>query len=602
MDNAESSDSCLASQEIRSLIERGVLYSPTLNESRIQPSSFDSIIGDEMFILDTEGGLFRPQENQSVYKTLLKLPKRRRQQVNISGGFEVKKGYSYLLRLEEKIKREELVRFILSSPKSSIGRLFPNTRLLADYNAGFDEIHNFPKSQDYLDLWLLFQPLAFNAIISPGLSLNQLRFFSGPGAKLSPQEILEEWKNNPLLWLKNPNGGLNPVTTPTITNALQIHLDLEGGETGSIVALKARKNPPPIDLRKSKESLAEEYFEPLKAKKGELTLKVGEHYLLASKEVLKIPPHLSAELGAYSHLGLSGPLHRAGFVDNGFIGDLVFEVTSQESTNISLRHNTPIGELNIFRTVIPDKVYSEGLGSHYYQQKGPKIAKYFDSFDFEFAARNYEQLDREVLVQDSKILLKHRQTPAGFEVISGENALRLFEDIEKKGFFHSRYDCETDSLILQVIPYAIVFGEDGKVFSYVRAKKIQDYGDKRLFGKHSIGLGGHIRRADGPEYILNCIKREVMFEEIKASEGFSKPKLLGTLFQPDTDVDKVHLGLVFGIHAKGEILHIESSIITSKMIQINDLVNDPTYNEKYETWGKVLIPLLPKLYEMSTPN
>ena len=54
----------------------------------------------------------------------------------------------------------------------------------------------------------------------------------------------------------------------------------------------------------------------------------GEYYLLASAEVLKVPSHLK-KLASHSHIGIS-VLHFAGFIDNGFVGDLVFEVRSEE--------------------------------------------------------------------------------------------------------------------------------------------------------------------------------------------------------------------------------------------------------------------------------
>lgn len=170
-----SIDTCLNSQEIRDLIDRGTLQIQDYSEDRIQPSSFEPTIGEELFILDTEGGVLRPQYDQTVYRTLLELPRRRRQKIDITGGFETKRGYSYLIPLQEKITDDENIKFILSSPKSSTGRTFPNTRLLADYNASFDEIQRIPHP---INLWLLFQPLAFSFLIKPGLSFNQLRFLT----------------------------------------------------------------------------------------------------------------------------------------------------------------------------------------------------------------------------------------------------------------------------------------------------------------------------------------------------------------------------------------------------------------------------------------
>lgn len=73
-----SLDTCLASQEIRMLIKNNILVAPNFDESKIQPSSFEPTIGNEVFILDTEGGLFRPQEDQTIYRTLLELPKKKK--------------------------------------------------------------------------------------------------------------------------------------------------------------------------------------------------------------------------------------------------------------------------------------------------------------------------------------------------------------------------------------------------------------------------------------------------------------------------------------------------------------------------------------------
>ena len=44
-------------------------------------------------------------------------------------------------------------------------------------------------------------------------------------------------------------------------------------------------------------------------------------------------------------------------------------------------------------------------------------------------------------------------------------------------------DCESDEEVLQVIPYVLLFDESKKIFTYIRASDIKDYGDERLFGK-----------------------------------------------------------------------------------------------------------------------
>ena len=106
MDNIQGFS--LNSQEIREKIAKGFIITPNISiEDRIQPASFDPVIGDEIFILESEvAGLFRPGKNETVYRTLLQLPKRYRQRHSMEE-FEIKKGFTYLIPLEDRIKITE---------------------------------------------------------------------------------------------------------------------------------------------------------------------------------------------------------------------------------------------------------------------------------------------------------------------------------------------------------------------------------------------------------------------------------------------------------------------------------------------------------------
>jgi len=509
-------------------------------------------------------------------------------------GFEARVGGAYLIPLEQRLMPGSGVEYFKSSPKSSIGRLFPHTRLLTDFNDRFDEIPADNNKQ--LQLWLLYQPLAFNTILGPGLTLNQIRFFQGLDSQLPPSQIRRQWRENPFLFDRKTR---RPIKNPAITGALQIHLDLIGEHTNGIVALRARRNSEPIDLRKKRHYDPRDFFEPLKAENLRFTLRPQQHYLLCSNEIVGMPATFNSELGAYSHLGIAGILHRAGFVDNGFKGDLVFEVTSQEQTNIGLDHNTVIGELDIFRTTPPDTIYGDEIGSHYQDQIGPRISKYFKPFDLPHVARNIKKLDKIVLVQDTEILHQHRKTKTGFEVTSSRKTLKLFRDVQD-GFFHSRYDCEEDEEVLQVIPYIILFGPDNKVFSYIRSKEIKDFGDTRLFERHSIGVGGHIKKSDGPDYIRTGLERE-LHEEVTVPGGLTTPKLVGTLFADDEEVDRVHFGLIFASHTDGRVRKKEPSIVYGGMVPIERLQANPNSHRGYktETWSRVLIPHLQQIYALA---
>jgi len=579
---------CLVSQQIRDLVESGVIRVSGNVEKRIQPASFDPVLGEECFILDTEGGLFRPRVDKTVYGSLLEMPKQRRQRVDISSGFEVKRGFTYLLPLEERVSLGEFTH-ITSSPKSSRGREFPDTRLVADYHQCFDQINRFP---DSLQLWLLLQPKAFNAIIAPGMSFNQLRFFNG-NARLSSLEVGSEWDKQPMLFRRS-SGELVPMNLPLVAENFQLGLDLTGEDTYGIVALRARENPVPIDLRK-KIAKSEDYFEPLMARDKTLVIEPGRHYLMTSHGVLRIPPHLSAHLGDHSSLGIRGTLHRAGFIDPGFEGDIVYEITSEEPTSVNLHDGMPIASLDFFRNSgVPDKLYGKKAGSHYFGQIGPRVSKTFSTFNYPYAAKHYPKLDKMVLVQDRNVLLAHRKSDRGFEFMSPEDSAALFKDLQD-GFFHSRYDCEKDELVLQPAHYVVICGPNETVFEYRRASDIKHYRDRRLFGKRSVGIGGHIIKRDGPNYIENSLNREIE-EEVRFDGSRREPKFVGTLFSRRRGVDRVHFGLVYSLASDGNVVPNEKSIPFGKMRPIDGIRRSLGKNEDYETWSRLLIPHLKDIY------
>lgn len=365
---------CLSSNEIRDWIAQGRILGCN-GEDQIQPSSFEPRLSEELYILDTEGfGVFRPKVNETVRQALEKLDPLSRKRVDITNGYELKKGYTYLIRLKEtvNIHKGELIR---SSPKSSLGRLFLKTRMLSDYNLCFDEINGYYHPDKHLELWLLVQPLAFNVVAYPDLLLNQIRFFEGDSL-LTPQDLVKQFETYPLLYtldgeIEKPVDPLAYITD----DGLQLHLSLNSRRTG-VVAYRARSTPVPIDLRKIGHYAGEEFFEAVHATNDQLMIEQGEYYLVASKEILRIPKNLNVEVKDYSHIGISGPLHFAGFIDNGFFGDLVFEVRSDEQTRMMLDDGVPLSRLRVYRTHEPDKIYGEA-GNNYLGQRGVKLSKYF---------------------------------------------------------------------------------------------------------------------------------------------------------------------------------------------------------------------------------
>ncbi len=357
----------LAAQNIKKIINSHLFTSKDYNK-RIQPSSFDTSTEDYVYILDSEE-TFRPEAGKRIVDLL---KEKKVKKVSMKKGFELKKGFSYIVPLKESVVVSENLS-VKSSPKSSLGRLFLNTRMISDYSPVFDEILYYYTKNRKVKLYLLIQPLTFNIILYPNLSLTQLRFFVGKNYKYSDEELDLFFKKKAVLY--DYKNGILEEADHILSDGLILHLDLKGKKT-DVIALKAKSNPLPIDLKKYDHKI-EDYFIKIKRMDCSLTIHPGEHFLLASKEVLKIPENMAVELKTYSHVGLQGPLHFAGFIDNGFFGDLVLEVRSDEISSLKLKDGMPISKLEFYKTPKTTILYGKDVDSNYQKQTGPKPSKYF---------------------------------------------------------------------------------------------------------------------------------------------------------------------------------------------------------------------------------
>jgi predicted NUDIX family phosphoesterase len=69
-------------------------------------------------------------------------------------------------------------------------------------------------------------------------------------------------------------------------------------------------------------------------------------------------------------------------------------------------------------------------------------------------------------------------------------------------------------------------------------------GDQRLRNKYSLGTGGHIRQ---PENIKSGAVREIM-EEVGRDITNDDVAFIGTILSDATEVDMVHMGLVYMVY------------------------------------------------------
>lgn len=156
--------------------------------------------------------------------------------------------------------------------------------------------------------------------------------------------------------------------------------------------------------------------------------------------------------------------------------------------------------------------------------------------------------------------------------------------------FIRRGIAEHDFSYKQPIGYvAIVNPILKRVFAYQRAIDDKKYSEKRLQGKYSWGVGGHIEKFDVEveNPIHASILREIN-EEIEINNSINL-KLSGFINHDADDVGRVHFGLLYIVETDSRVVGIKDSEIASggwKTIEeLEKICASPDY--VVEEWSKI---------------
>ena len=161
-----------------------------------------------------------------------------------------------------------------------------------------------------------------------------------------------------------------------VADGLFLSVDLSGGGR-KFAGYRAKKSSALLDLERVNAYHVADFFERVEPKKGRLILDQEEFYLLVSRERVRIPPSLAAEMAAYDPTSGELRTHYAGFFDPGF-GDVprgeepgtpaVLEVRAHD-VSFALEHGQRLCKLTFERMAsLPDEAYGAGIGSRYQRQ------------------------------------------------------------------------------------------------------------------------------------------------------------------------------------------------------------------------------------------
>ena len=294
------------------------------------------------------------------------------------GGGVLEKGLVYLVPLEEELDlpADVQARF---NPRSSTGRCDVFTRVLVPGHPRFDEAPPGYSGR----LWLEVAPLSFPVRLSRGDRLAQLRLSRGDGA-VTRDELIAHHEETPLAF-----DGPRALTTDELLfdddGSLALRIGLEGREP---CGFRAAAHTDVLRFASEEHHDADEFWEPLSLRKGPCILAPGHFYIFASRERLRIPPGLAAEMLPID-VGI-GELRNnyAGFFDPGF-GCALPDEDGDHGTPAVLEvraHDVPFliedGQvffrLRFFRTDgTPDKLYGQGRRSQSYRAQDLTLARAF---------------------------------------------------------------------------------------------------------------------------------------------------------------------------------------------------------------------------------
>jgi dCTP deaminase len=353
----------LPRQAIKAAIEGGwVTSAATIEDRHIQPASLDLTLGVRAYRLRSSFLPGRRSVAEQLETFLM-------DEIDLRDGAVLEQGRPYLVELNESLRLPEGVKG-RANPRSSTGRLDIFTRLLTDRGERFDEVKEGYEGRLYVEV----VPRSFTVRVRTGLRLNQLRFIAGE-APVSDKDLIAWHDREPLVFASST---VEAHERAPVSGGLFLSVDLSRQAKLQYVGYRARRSSALIDLDQTGKYEIRDFWERVSADRhGKLILEPEEFYLLVSRERVRVPAGLAAEMAAYDPTSGELRTHYAGFFDPGFgvVADgqlpgtaAVLEVRAHD-VSFALEHGQTLCKLTFeHMQEAPDKLYGADLGSRYQRQ------------------------------------------------------------------------------------------------------------------------------------------------------------------------------------------------------------------------------------------
>ena len=177
----------------------------------------------------------------------------------------------------------------------------------------------------------------------------------------------------------------------------------------------------------------------------------------------------------------------------------------------------------------------------------------------------------------------------GFRSFEDHEAARAeIARLDAVGTVRARRDLETDDAWKQPIPYAVAVYRDPLtgVASLFWMDRLAGTSDRRLHGRASFGVGGHVGGQDGG--ILGALRREWLEEVDTPTLPRFEP--LGLLNDDSDAVGRVHLGIVFlAVLPVPQIAIRERTKLSGRLVPVAEAV---ARSNELEGWSARLIEVI----------
>jgi len=194
--------------------------------------------------------------------------------------------------------------------------------------------------------------------------------------------------------------------------------------------------------------------------------------------------------------------------------------------------------------------------------------------------------EKQIMVVDRATLFADQY----FQGFSPADVLNYEQLILDHYFYDQRGKVETMPQLKQPIAYVLIVNKITKqIFAYQRSSKDGHYDEKRLAGKWSWGIGGHIDKIDLNEDnpIMASLNRELQ-EEVEISQ-YDPPQILGYINDDTTEVGQVHFGLLYLVWTESRnIRPRDSEIAWGGFLTYAELEEINQSNEvAVESWSQI---------------